>query len=100
MIHNVDLQRLLQEVATEIQRQQVKNMDLHDYNHKPLDWHEMIADYNSWARRMYTMGSLEKAKTKYIQVAALAIAAANQINEAPAITDIVLNHFDCKYGNN
>lgn len=45
-----------------------------------LDWHEMIADYNAWARRMACMGSWEKARNRYIQVAALAVAAVEAID--------------------
>jgi hypothetical protein len=44
-----------------------------DWN--PLDWHEMIADYNGWARRMACMNSPGKARRRYIQIAALAVAA-------------------------
>lgn len=45
-----------------------------------LDWHELIADYNSWARRMATMGSYLKARQRYVQIAALAIAAVESLD--------------------
>lgn len=51
----------------------------HDDRWTPLDWHEMIADYNAWARRMWAMGSLDKAEQRFVQVAALAIAAIESI---------------------
>ena len=46
-----------------------------------FDWHEMISDYNAWARRMASMGSLDKARNRYIQIAALAVAAIEQIDQ-------------------
>lgn len=48
----------------------------------PLDWHEMIADYNGWARRMGAMNSPDKARKRYIQIAALAVAAVESIDRA------------------
>lgn len=45
-----------------------------------LDWHEMIADYNGWARRMVCMNSPEKARVRYIQIAALAVAAVESLD--------------------
>ncbi len=45
-----------------------------------LDWHEMIADYNAWARRMACMGSKDKARNRYIQIAALAVAAVEALD--------------------
>ena len=47
-----------------------------------LDWHEMIADYNAWARRMACMGSMDKARRRYVQLAALAVAAVEAIDRA------------------
>lgn len=52
----------------------------HDSQLTTLDWHEMIADYNGWARRMATMKSFDKAYRRYIQVAALAVAAAEAMS--------------------
>lgn len=52
----------------------------HDDQWTPFDWHEMIADYNGWARRMASMGSPFKARQRYIQVAALAVAAVEAID--------------------
>lgn len=46
----------------------------------PLDWHEMISDYNGWARRMAAMGSVEKARRRYVQIAALAVAAVESLD--------------------
>jgi hypothetical protein len=67
---------VLQEVATERERQHGKwDGVFDDRNYTPLDWHEMISDYNGWARRMACMGSFDKARNRYIQIAALAVAA-------------------------
>lgn len=52
----------------------------HDDQWTPFDWHEMIADYNAWARRMAAMGNLVKARRRYIQVAALAVAAVEALD--------------------
>lgn len=51
-----------------------------DDAYTPFDWHEMISDYNAWARRMMTMNSPEKARNRYIQVAALAVAAVEALD--------------------
>ena len=67
---------VLKDVAEERKRQHGKwDGVFDDRSHTPLDWHEMIADYNGWARRMACMGSMDKARTRYIQIAALAVAA-------------------------
>jgi len=72
---------ICQDVMVERQRQDGKwGGPEHDDQWSPLDWHEMIADYNAWARRMWTMGSLEKARRRLVQVAALAIAAVESID--------------------
>lgn len=67
--------RILEEVADERQRQDEKwgGAESDDKNN-PLDWHEVIADYNGWARRMLCMGSVAKARRRLIQIAALAVA--------------------------
>jgi len=69
------------EVVDELERQIEKwggpdNDDLFT----PLDWHEMIADYNGWARRMAAMGSPDKARRRYIQIAALAVSAVEALD--------------------
>lgn len=46
-----------------------------DRRWSPLDWKEMIDDYNAMARRAMTMGKRDEARRRYIQVAALALAA-------------------------
>jgi hypothetical protein len=38
------------------------------------DWHEVIADYNGWARRMFCMGSADKGRRRLVQLASLAVA--------------------------
>lgn len=67
---------ILKEVAEERTRQP----DHLDHTHKPLDWHEMIADYNAWARRKYCQGKYQEARRKYVQIAALAVAAAEEVD--------------------
>jgi len=67
---------VLGEVEAERARQDGKwGGPANDDQYNPLDWHEMIADYNGWARRMAAMGSLDRARKRYIQIAALAVAA-------------------------
>jgi len=73
--------RVLNEVFAERKRQEVKcGGKGTDDEHNPLDWHEMIADYNAWARRMACMGSLGKTRRRYIQIAALAVAAVEALD--------------------
>lgn len=75
------LDRVLNDVARERQRQDSKwGGATNDDQWTPLDWHEMIADYNGWARRMACMGSPDKARNRYIQLAALAVAAVEAID--------------------
>lgn len=78
-MQNPDL--ILGEIRSERRRQNEKwGGPEHDDQWTPLDWHEMIADYNGWARRMSAMGSLDKARRRYIQIAALAVAAVEAID--------------------
>jgi hypothetical protein len=65
---------VLREVQAERQRQDGKWGPEQDDKNNPLDWHETIADYNSWARRMLCMGSIDKGRRRLIQIAALAVA--------------------------
>ena len=67
-------QEILQEVLQERARQIGKWGAAADDNWNPLDWHEMIADYNGWARRMLCQGSPDKGRRRLIQIAALAVA--------------------------
>ena len=73
------MENILKEVQQERERQISKWGD-NDDQLTVLDWHEMIADYNGWARRMATMGSNHKARKRYIQIAALAVAAIERID--------------------
>lgn len=52
-----------------------------------LDWKEMIDDYTAWARRMATMGSWDKSRRRFIQVAALAVAAVEAIDRLHTAAD-------------
>lgn len=65
---------LLLEVAAERDRQDGKWGTEQDDKNNPLDWHETIADYNGWARRMLCMGSIAKGRRRLIQLAAIAVA--------------------------
>lgn len=72
---------VLNEVAAERSRQNQKwGGTKNDDQWNALDWHEMIADYNAWARRMACMGSTDKARRRYVQLAALAVAAVEAID--------------------
>jgi hypothetical protein len=72
---------VLREVLAERGRQDDKwGGSVNDDRKGPDDWHAHIADYNGWARNMARMGSLDKARRRLIQVAALATAAVEAID--------------------
>lgn len=72
---------VIAEVVKERRRQDAKwGGPEHDDKHSPCDWHEMICDYNGWARRMIAMNSPDEARQRLIQVAALAVAAVERID--------------------
>lgn len=72
---------VLGEVAVERTRQHSKwDGVFDDLQWTPGDWHAMIEDYNGWARRMGCMGSMDKARNRYIQIAALAVAAVEAVD--------------------
>lgn len=72
---------VLNDVAAERQRQDAKwDGIFDDAQWNPLDWHEMIADYNAWARRMMAQHSPDKARNRYVQIAALAVAAVEALD--------------------
>lgn len=74
-------QGILAEIGAERIRQYLKwGGTSNDDKYTPLDWYSMIADYNAWARRMACMGSVDKARNRYIQVATLAVAAVEAID--------------------
>ena len=72
-------QEILEAIEAERQKQVVTWGPSQDAKRTPLDWHEMIADYNAWARRQAAMGNWEAAKERYIQIAALAVAAVEAV---------------------
>ena len=47
---------------------------VHDDQHSVAEFVQLIEDYAGWARTMAGMNSMDKAKTRLIQVAALAVA--------------------------
>ena len=72
---------ILEQVYNERVRQDEKwQGTFNDDDWTALDWHEMIADYNAWARRMATQQSPDKARRRYIQIAALAVAAVEALD--------------------
>jgi hypothetical protein len=74
-------QKILEDISVERDRQIAKwSGKFDDAQWLPGDWHEMIADYNAWARRMGSMGSPDKQRRRLIQVAALAVAAIEVID--------------------
>ena len=76
---------VLADVAAERERQDAKwGGASNDDQWNCLDWHEMIADYNAWARRMAAMGSPDKARLRYVQLAALAVAAVEALDRRTA----------------
>lgn len=52
----------------------------YDDNHSTTEFVQLIEDYAGWARTMINMDSPEKARKRLIQVAALAVAAAESID--------------------
>ena len=79
---------VIAEVALERQRQDEKwGGAINDDQWSPLDWHEMLSDYNAWARRMACMGSLDKARRRYVQLAAMAVAAVEAIDRKTTLND-------------
>lgn len=60
----------------------------HDDTHCEVEWRDMLGAYVNWAWMMWYSRSLDKARRRLIQVAALAVAAVQAIDRSR------LNH-DC-----
>ncbi len=60
--------------------QEIRHPPATDDLWSPQDWHEMFADYNGWARRKWSQDALPKARDRYKQIAALAVAAMEAID--------------------
>jgi hypothetical protein len=73
---------LLEEVKAERDRQDGKwgGADFDAAHNTPDYWHNLIADYNGWQRRMGLMGSRDKQRRRLIQLSAIALAAVEQID--------------------
>ncbi len=72
---------LLAEVDAERARQDEKwGGPEHDAHHEPAEWAEFIAAYNGWALMMARMDSPQKYRRRLIQIAALALAAAEALD--------------------
>lgn len=67
--------RVVIECVQERSRQVAARGSEEDRRWSPRDWKEMIDDYSAMARRAMTMGKADEARRRYIQVAALALAA-------------------------
>ena len=74
--------RILGDVAAERRRQIFgeRMIEPADGELSAFDWHATIDDYNSMARRMRCMGRLSDARRRYVQIAALAVAAVEAID--------------------
>jgi hypothetical protein len=73
---------ILAEVAAERARQEGKGYDAkRDRLYTPRGWHSLLTDYAGWARRMWEMGSPDKARRRLIQVAAIAVAAVEAMDD-------------------
>ncbi len=72
---------ILLQVDAERDRQEAKGFaDYKDDRKEPWNWHEDIESYNGWARLMWAMGSTDKARNRFIQIAALAVAAIESLD--------------------
>ena len=72
---------VLNDVANERARQDIKwGGAVHDDEHTVAEFVQLIEDYAGWARTMTGMDSMEKARNRLIQVAALAVAAVETID--------------------
>ena len=72
---------LLDEITQERLRQMNKGYtpELDDLK-QPYNWHEDITAYSGWARLMFDLHSPDKARRRYIQIAALAMAAIESLD--------------------
>lgn len=79
------------ECVQERSRQVAARGSEEDRRLSPLDWKEMIDDYNAMARRAMIMRKVDEARRRYIQVAALALAAVQAFdkNRAEALREEV-----------
>ena len=74
-------QNIAKEIIAERARHVEKEFDhAYDATNTPDDWHDVIADYNGWARRMGALGSTDKARRRFIQIAAVAMAAVEALD--------------------
>lgn len=75
------MNKVLKEIQLERIRQDEKwGGPIQDDKWNAADWHAMLTDYVAWARRMWCMGSLQKSRRRFLQVAALAVAAVESID--------------------
>lgn len=75
------MSNLISEIEQERLRQVGKGYTSeHDDEHTVGDFVFFIKNYSGWAAQMASMGSMERARRRLIQVAALAIAAVQTID--------------------
>ena len=82
--HNFDAEALMLVVHDALQHRaaQVGARGIEeDRGWSPLDWKEMIDDYSAMARRAATLGKVESARERYLQVIALGIAAVEALDK-------------------
>lgn len=78
---NINTPEVLADIADERKRQDEKwGGPAHDDQHDTATFVQLIEDYAGWARTMAGMGSLDKARNRLVQVAALAVAAVEAID--------------------
>jgi hypothetical protein len=78
---NAETEVVLIDVRDERERQDGKwGGAPHDDEKSPRSWHDDIHNYNAWAFQMAAMGDLAKARRRWVQVAALAVAVVERID--------------------
>lgn len=79
------LESILAEISTERHRQDEKwGGREHDDRHSTDEFVQWIQDYAGWARMMASMQSMDKARRRLIQVAALSVAAIQSMSRKAA----------------
>ena len=78
---------IMEKIRKERDRQERKWSIRHDDKEMTVDaWHEVLSDYNTWARRKALQGDIEEAAGIYIKLAALSAAVAESAVRSCNIT--------------
>lgn len=72
--------KILTDVENERRRQIGKWGTESDYKRSIAEWVTLIQDYAGWARTMAGMNSMDKARNRLIQIAAMAVAAVEALD--------------------